>query len=118
MDKALKEINPKFKWAFFENGDELLNFVKESNVRPPLIITDIYMHRKNGIEILKAIRDNQHLCNTPLMIFTNSSSSLDIELTSLCDGYYVKGEDYEGLKNALSDMLSFLIKTGPDRSVI
>lgn len=107
MNTLLKEIRSNINWAFFTNGEELLKIVKENEVKPCLVITEISIAKKGGIGILKEIKNDIALNEIPVVILTSSSCSIDIGLAfeNNCDGYYLKGDDLLDFKDALNDML-------------
>lgn len=108
MEHALQTIKPAFNWAFFSDAGDLLKFVKKSETKPVLIITNnADSFSKDGINILKEVKKDRELNETPVVVFADSDAPIDIELASEnnCDGYYIKGEDAEDFKDALNDML-------------
>ena len=46
---------------------------------PQLILLDLNMPRKNGFEALAEIKADSHLCKIPIIIFTTSKATTDIE---------------------------------------
>lgn len=61
------------------NGAEALALVKEK--RPDAVILDVMMPQMNGWEVCKAIRSDQTLRHTPVMMLTGIGESLN-EITS------------------------------------
>ncbi|MDB5248839.1 MAG: hypothetical protein JWQ40_3233 [Segetibacter sp.] len=60
------------------SGVECLSFLK-TNDPPEFIFLDLNMPRKNGIECLKCIKENNLLKNTHVIICSTSSSPKDID---------------------------------------
>ena len=46
---------------------------------PQLILLDINMPRKDGLQALKEIKQDVHLCKIPVIMFTTSVAPKDIE---------------------------------------
>jgi DNA-binding response OmpR family regulator len=65
-----------YNLIYFPNGDGVVEKVKE--IRPDIVITDIMMPFKNGIEILKEIKDDPDIANIPVIILTSKSKEEDI----------------------------------------
>lgn len=107
INSVLKEINHNFNWLFFKNGEEILNYLHQENSDPALIITDLSMPKKNGMEVLSEVKKGANTNHIPVVIFSNSTCDLDIELAfeNNCDGYYLKGDSYEDFKAVLEDIV-------------
>jgi CheY-like chemotaxis protein len=76
-------INPLH---FVNDGQELLDYLNRSNQYanleetplPGLILLDLNMPRKNGIEALQEIKSTPKLRNIPVVVFTTSQAEEDI----------------------------------------
>jgi CheY-like chemotaxis protein len=82
---ALHRARLKNPTLEFGNGQELMDFllhqgkhVGEPNHKPLVILLDINMPVKNGLEALKEIKSNPDLRNIPVVILTTSSADKDI----------------------------------------
>lgn len=60
-----------------KDGEEALEVLK--TLRPDLIILDLIMPKKGGMEVLRSIRSNPALKTTPVIIATNISNTKDQE---------------------------------------
>lgn len=56
------------------DGDEALKYLSTCSEVPDLIVLDINMPRLNGADTLSLIRENKHLKNIPVAVFTVSTS--------------------------------------------
>lgn len=70
---------------FVENGDELLDYLKERGEafgrtpgNPGLILLDLNMPRKDGYTALKEIKADPMLRQIPIVVLTTSSAEEDI----------------------------------------
>ncbi len=82
-----------------------------SRLTPSLIVLDIKMPRIDGLETLKAIRQNVELAATPVVIFTASKQEREIE-TALklgADAFVTKPTSFKELQIAIDHILSFRI---------
>lgn len=71
------------KISITKNGQDAIDFVNksegfESAETPDLILLDINLPRKNGHEVLKAIKENEKTRMIPVIMLTTSSSPEDI----------------------------------------
>lgn len=82
--EALNEGNSiKKKISIASDGEEAINFLNKvgkysSEDSPDLILLDINLPRKNGIEVLQYIKNSATLRHIPVIILTTSSSELDV----------------------------------------
>jgi CheY-like chemotaxis protein len=68
-----------------EDGQYLMDLLNSSETGngqpqlPQLILLDINMPRKNGLQALKEIKEDAQLCKIPVVMFTTSVAPKDIE---------------------------------------
>jgi CheY-like chemotaxis protein len=77
-----KQYNQNVNVLEFKDGKEVLKFLDDFAARtnqPLLIVLDINMPRMNGRETLVAIRKHDIFKNTPVVVYTTSSSKQDQE---------------------------------------
>ncbi len=61
--------------------DHLKEIIKVSEIKnlPQLILLDLNMPRKSGLETLKELKEDSTLCRIPVVIFSTSKAPKDIE---------------------------------------
>ncbi len=61
--------------------DHLKGIIKvpETKKLPQLILLDLNMPRKSGLEALKELKEDERLCRIPVVIFSTSKAPKDIE---------------------------------------
>ena len=70
-------LRDEFNVTRFSNGEEaLLEFV---NAAPDLIILDIWLPGMDGMEVLKQVRQHEHLQSIPVLALTANAMSGDRE---------------------------------------
>jgi len=87
--KALKQSKLLNELIRVKDGEELLDYLyrrgeykKDPNcVRPGVILLDLNMPRKDGREALKEIKNDPHLRDIPVVVFTTSKAKEDIYKT-------------------------------------
>ncbi|MGE5605879.1 MAG: response regulator [Bacteroidota bacterium] len=86
IKEALEEAKLNNPVHFVEDGIELLDYLKRENkyrdlagsTLPGLVLLDLNMPRKNGIEALEEIKEDQKLRAIPVVVFTTSKAEEDI----------------------------------------
>lgn len=84
---VLREIEFVGDVRFVEDGDALLDYLRrrgrfstESDWRrPDLILLDLYMPTKNGLEVLAELRADAELARIPVVVLTGSETGSDVE---------------------------------------
>ncbi|WP_234735198.1 response regulator [Tellurirhabdus bombi] len=83
LEKAFQKAQLESKLYFVEDGEELLEYLYqkppfEDAPRPSLIILDLNMPRKNGVQALREIKENEQLRQIPIVVLTTSTAEEDI----------------------------------------
>ncbi|WP_215239583.1 response regulator [Dyadobacter helix] len=108
---ALEDNRIKNPFVFFEDGENLLNYlfsIKDEPL-PALLLLDLNMPKRDGRETLKLLRkDNRWKC-IPIIIFSTSNAPEDIYSSYQlgADCYIIKPSNYEGLKQVLMSICKF-----------
>ena len=79
---AFRELKINTKVNTFNDGVELMDYLNTPNaVLPNVLFLDLNMPKKNGIECLHEIKNNNRLSDIAVAIFSTSSSEEHIEET-------------------------------------
>jgi len=113
-----KENKQNVQLSHIEDGQYLIDILKAQSKYnkfgelPNLILLDLNMPRKNGLEVLKEIKANSLLCKIPVIIFTTSKTPKDIEnayeLGASC--YVAKPQTAEEWSTTLGNLGRFWIE--------
>jgi chemotaxis family two-component system response regulator Rcp1 len=81
--EAFKELGIKCDVSVARDGVEAMDYLLKNGEfagakTPDVVILDIKLPRKNGIEVLKEIRANEKISNIPVVMLTNSDTRTDI----------------------------------------
>ena len=81
--EGLKEGKVKNNLYVVEDGVEALAFLHKEGkyadaVRPDLILLDLNLPKKDGREVLTAIKSDNDLCHIPVVVLTTSKAEQDI----------------------------------------
>jgi chemotaxis family two-component system response regulator Rcp1 len=90
------------------DGEEALAYLKKENKHagvqtPDLILLDLNMPKKGGLEVLTEIKNDPELKEIPVLILTSSQSNEDLEKAyeAHANFYIVKPPDFSGLCEAV-----------------
>lgn len=101
---ALKEAGNIRRVVLIEDGEMALDYVfrrgafreKSLSPRPALILLDINLPGKNGLEVLRLIRAEKEFSTIPIIILTTSSSVKTVKKTADlgANDYVIKPADF------------------------
>ncbi|MCH5259150.1 MAG: response regulator [Lachnospiraceae bacterium] len=102
-----KVLGEKYEVHAFSTGKRTLQFLKEKDRTPDLIILDIDMPEINGYEMLQMIKEKDHLENVPVIFLTSNSDKSHV-VKAVAGGakdYVVKPIDEEILMEKVSSLI-------------
>lgn len=106
---AFEELKINTKVNTFNDGVELMDYLNTPTaVLPNVLFLDLNMPKKNGIECLTEIKQNDRFSDIAIAIFSTSSSEEHIEETFVqgANIYIKKPSDFATLKKVLSDVVT------------
>lgn len=76
------------------------------NVRPHVILLDLRLPRVDGIDVLKAIKEDEHLKSIPVVVLTTSEAEKDVykAYNNHANSYLVKPVGFEEFKKLMDDL--------------
>ena len=115
FETALKEANIKVDFYRVSDGDQALSFLQrlgayEKAPRPGLVLLDLNLPRRSGLEVLAEMQGSEALRPIPVIVFTSSSLPTDRE-RSLALGaqhYITKPSTFDGFIDAVKTACSYL----------
>lgn len=104
---ALNEVFPDIKLDVARNGEELMQLLDIIPL-PDLIILDINMPFKSGIQCLQNLRLRKKFDEVPIAILSTSNSQEDIKycLSKGAAKYFTKPANYAGMKKMIVEICS------------
>jgi DNA-binding response OmpR family regulator len=110
LETALKEAAIDVTLFRVADGEEALAFLRKAGVyhampRPNLVLLDLNLPRKNGLEVLSEMRDNADLKSLAVVVFTSSSLAVD-KRKSMALGaqeYITKPASFDGFVTAVKN---------------
>ena len=113
LETALKEAGIQLKLYRVSDGEQALAFLRgagayEKAPRPDLILLDLNLPRKNGLEVLSEMQNDPRLRDIVVIVFTSSALSSD-RRKSLALGareYITKPSSFDGFVQAVKNACS------------
>jgi len=115
--RALKKHNLGNKLIHLTDGEQALDFLfcrgqyaeRMVQDKPKVVLLDLKMPKVDGLEVLKAIRENPVTCKIPVVIMTSSKEDKDIVNTynSGVNAYVVKPVGFDNFSKAVADLGMF-----------
>ena len=114
---SLNDSYISYEITHVDNGEKCSNllFRREeyiNAIRPNLIILDLNLPKKHGLEILKEIKEDNNLKRIPVIILTTSTAENDIiksyNLYASC--YIHKPFDFNEFTDTIKSLKSFWLK--------
>lgn len=102
IEDTFSTIHQQFKLNLASNGIDLLKMIKEHNPEyPALIISDLNMPKKTGVEVLCEVRNDNKFDQTPFLVLTENTNERDTEWLHGLGANYVfsKPENHKGYLN-------------------
>ena len=74
--------------------------------RPLLMLLDLNLPDMTGVDILKVVKENEHLKRSPVVILTTTDDQREIQrcYDLGCNVYITKPVNYEGFSNAIRQL--------------
>ena len=125
---ALDEYNLANEVVITRDGEEALdylycrgNFKTRSNDSPAVLLLDLKLPKRDGLEVLKQIKSDEKLKMIPVVVLTSSHEEKDVVASYKLgvNAYVVKPVDFHEFVNAVKELGVFwaLINESPPGSV-
>jgi two-component system, chemotaxis family, response regulator Rcp1 len=82
--EALREAGENVRLSSVGDGDQALAYLRRQAgfaeaPRPDLVLLDLNLPRKNGLEVLDEMRADEALAHIPVIVLTSSAARSDVE---------------------------------------
>ena len=96
LQEAFEEAKVECDLSIVGDGEEAIQFLKKTGKfkeaqRPNLIILDLNLPKKSGLEVLSEIKRDPEIENIPVIVLSNSTAKKDI-----CSAYALNASVYVG----------------------
>lgn len=116
--EAFDDLELPSRISVAKDGKEAIDFLtregKHADAKlPDLLLLDINLPKKNGIEVLRFIKNSEDLKHIPVIILTTSSSERDIieSYKNYVNCYITKPVEVENFLNVVSKVGDLWIST-------
>lgn len=82
LEKALRDRQIRYELTRFEDGEEAMQGL-DAGLVPDLILVDLNLPRRDGYDVLRAVRRRPALVGVPVGVFTSSEALSDRNRVSL-----------------------------------
>jgi CheY-like chemotaxis protein len=117
---ALRQVGADITYLRVPDVDQALRFLAASEAHdtaqmPDLILLDLNLPGSSGFDILSTVRATPSWHYTPVVIFTSSSASRDMEKAKALEAtkYILKPSTFEGYLAAIETLLQVLATNVP-----
>jgi CheY-like chemotaxis protein len=93
-----------YEFAEADDGEESLAIARR--LRPDLVILDVMMPRRSGIEVLTEIRRDEELASTPVIVLTAQPETREEAMRKGADRVIEKPFVPEDISSAVEEVLS------------
>lgn len=109
VQEALKESSVPYVVQHAIDGEAALKILYTAEIKPQLVLLDLNLPRKGGLEVLKEIKRDSTLRPIPVVVLTNSRSEDDVVLAyaSYCNAYVRKPLGYSDLLVTMDRLSQF-----------
>ena len=106
---ALTETGIPYEVIVLEDGEQAIDFVAQQHAPPDLVLLDLNLPRRDGFEVLQAVRSAPEWLSTPVVVLSGSDAPIDMlrAYRSMANSYAVKSVDFE---KAVDDLRSIVLK--------
>jgi len=115
LETALKEASIPVQLYRVSDGEQALAFLRQVGVyerapRPGLVLLDLNLPKKNGLEVLAEMQKSGTLRPIPVVVFTSSSliTDRDRSLALGAQDYITKPSTFDGFMEAVKTACSLL----------
>jgi two-component system alkaline phosphatase synthesis response regulator PhoP len=97
-------LDGPYRFVEADDGEESLEIAR--SIRPDVVILDMMMPRKNGLEVLSALRKDKDLSDIPVIVLTAQPGSRENALREGADIVMVKPFEPEEIAAAVEEVLA------------
>ncbi|MEC4813589.1 MAG: response regulator [Scytonema sp. PMC 1069.18] len=128
VQRAFRQINATNPIRIVKDGDAAVHYLagegeyadRDRYPLPALILLDLKLPRRSGIEILEWLRQQPGIKRIPVVVLTSSQESLDIDLSYDLgvNSYLVKPVKFEMLAKMIAALDSYWLQLNEYPSVL
>jgi len=110
--EVLKESRFNTQLKVVYDGEEAIHYLQQSlekNMLPDIVLLDLNLPRRNGLEVLEVIKEHPRLMLIPVVILTSSEADHDISqcYTQHANCYVTKPVDFDEYFKVVNNIEQF-----------
>lgn len=111
IHRILSRLTPEMELKKFSDGEEAFAYFLSTKDRPFIVLCDINMPLMNGLELRKKMETEPMVKQkmTPFIYLTTTASPDQVLMAHnlAVQGFFVKGQSYNELKETLTDIMAY-----------
>jgi len=111
ITQAWEELPFENESVFFTNAEDVIKYLKEEEVTPFLIISDVNLNRTTGFELKDRLLHDKSLNHKTIPFVFFSNSATDKQISKSYDlgsnGFFIKGNNIAEIRNTLKDIVTY-----------
>lgn len=115
LQEAWNELAYTNPLLFFNDGEEVLAYLKKEKTVPFLILCDVNIPKMDGFKLKEKILEDTVLNYKSIPFVFWSSSVTNTQVKKAYDlgtnGFFIKETDFEEIKNSLTDIVNYWLKS-------
>lgn len=113
IEEALLSTGIDAELHLVEDGEEALLHLQAAETLPSLVVLDLNMPRRNGLEVLQEIRSSAEWRQLPVVILTTSRAQEDLLRSYKLGGnsFVTKPLSFEGLVEIMNSFKTYWFET-------
>ncbi|RED92651.1 response regulator [Marinoscillum furvescens] len=115
--RVLKKVVPRENIVWVNDGAEALDFMfakrayadRDPSIQPRLILLDLKLPKRMGVEVLEEIKANASTCEIPVVVLTSSKQEKDLAKCYKlgANSYVVKPIDFDQFTEAAKNISTY-----------
>lgn len=112
LEEVLKDLNVSNKLVWFQNNGDAFQYLKTTTGQPFLIISTVNLPGESGIEFKQQVDNDPELKkkSIPFIFYSTTADPKFVNeayLNMTVQGYFVKGNSYQEIKNKLKVIIEY-----------
>ena|SRR6187431_2345831 len=111
LTDVFKDLDYKNEIIFFGDGEQALEYLTTTEIKPFIIFSDINMPKLNGMDLREKIHQNEdlRLKSIPYLFFSTSAEQKNVidAYSKSVQGFFVKPSDYNEIKRIIKTIVSY-----------
>lgn len=111
MEEVFRSFGVENQLKFFYSSMDAYAYLKTTEEKPFLILSDINLPQMSGIDLKKKINENERIRRKCIpFIFLSTTSSHDAVLQAyenMAQGFFTKPQDLQSLKNMIQMIITY-----------